>query len=134
MHAERERQMTETTAPRAAVPHSCTFPCQPPRGSLLKPGPCECGKSFERNKAENMLNNALKWMEATEPGGAPVFRIHTQWAVHWGGDALDDGIGFVEFYDGEEDAREHAAQYPDGAVAVSRTVISCPWVTGDGAS
>lgn len=126
--------MTETTAPRAAAPHSCTFPCQPPRGSLLKPGRCECGKSFERNKAENMLATALKWMEATEPGGTPVFRIATQWAVAWGSGNLNDGRGYVEPYDDAQDAGEHLAQYPDGVVAVSRTVISCPWLTGDGAS
>jgi hypothetical protein len=112
-----------------AAPHSCTFPCQPPRGSLLKPGRCECGKSFERNKAENMLATALKWMEATGPGGVPVFRVDTQWAVAWGArDGLNDGIGFVETYDDEQDAREHLAQYQPGASVVSRTVISLPWV------
>jgi hypothetical protein len=135
MHAERERQMAETVAPMTEAPHRCTFPCQPPAGSLLKPGPCECGKSFERNKAENMLTSALKWMEATTPGGADVFRISTQWAVAWGArDGLNDGIGCVETYDDEQDAREHVMLYEPGASVVSRTVISCPWVTGDGAS
>jgi len=122
--------MTETAAPEKVTPHRCSFPCQPPRGSLQNPGPCECGKTFERNKAESMLATALKWMAATEPGGATVFRISTQWAVAWGArDGLNDGIGFVEPYDDEQDAREHL--YQPGASVVSRMVISCPWAARD---
>jgi hypothetical protein len=29
-----------------ASPHECSFPIQPPDGSFLAPGPCECGKTF----------------------------------------------------------------------------------------
>ena len=57
-------------------------------------------------------------------GTAP--RVSTHWAVAWGSDNLNDGIGFAEHYDDEEDAREHLRYYEGGSV-VKRIVISLPW-------
>lgn len=47
--------------------HECSFPVQPPRGSMGAPGPCECGKTWERAQAERMLAEAVAAMNATEP-------------------------------------------------------------------
>jgi hypothetical protein len=58
-------------------------------------------------------------------GTAPL-RTSDQWAVAWGSDDLNDGIGRVDFYDDEEDAREHVGFYEGGSV-VRRTVVSLPW-------
>lgn len=48
--------------------HECSFPIQPPDGSMTAPGPCECGKSWKRSKAELLLAEASAAMKATEPG------------------------------------------------------------------
>jgi len=48
--------------------HECSFPIQPPDGSVTAPGPCSrCGKTWARSQAEQMLAEALAAMEATEP-------------------------------------------------------------------
>ena len=47
--------------------HECSFPVQPPHGSLDAPGPCACGKTWERAQAEQMLKEAVAAMNATEP-------------------------------------------------------------------
>ena len=47
--------------------HVCSFPVQPPHGTILDPGPCECGKTFARAQAEKQLREALAAMDATEP-------------------------------------------------------------------
>lgn len=47
--------------------HACSFPVQPPRGSFLDPGPCDCGKPFARAQAEQKLSEALAAMNETEP-------------------------------------------------------------------
>ncbi len=57
--------------------------------------------------------------------GLPL-RVSTHWAVAWGGGNLNDGSGYVELYDDEEDAREHVPFYKGGSV-VKRTVIALPW-------
>ena len=54
-------------------------------------------------------------------------RVSTQWAVAWGSADLNDGVGYVELYDDEEDAREHVPFYKGGGSVVKRTVISLPW-------
>jgi hypothetical protein len=51
----------------APSPHECSFPVQPPDGSFLAPGPCECGKTFARARAEEMLAEANAAMAATDP-------------------------------------------------------------------
>lgn len=54
-------------------------------------------------------------------------RVSEQWAVHWGSAGLNDGRGFVELYDDEQDAREHAKQYGDHGQAVRRTLLALHW-------
>ena len=54
-------------------------------------------------------------------------RVSTHWAVAWV-HGPNDGIGYVELYDDEEDAREHVPLYKGGSV-VKRTVIALPWET-----
>jgi hypothetical protein len=50
--------------------HECSFPVQPPHGSLHAPGPCGCGKTWERAQAERILEKAVAAMNATEPPGS----------------------------------------------------------------
>jgi len=54
-----------TTATGTA--HDCSFPCNPPGGTIFAPGPCECGKTYDRAQAETLLAEAVKAMNATEP-------------------------------------------------------------------
>jgi len=77
---------------------------------------------------------AARLKDLTEPGLLPASgpaRVSTQWAVAWGSENLNDGIGFVAQYDDEEDACEHVRYYKGGCV-VRRTVVSLPWVAVPG--
>ena len=47
--------------------HEHAFPVQPPAGTIWAPGPCQCGKTYERDRAERQLREAQAAMEATEP-------------------------------------------------------------------
>jgi hypothetical protein len=47
--------------------HECSFPVLPPLGSILSPGPCDCGKTWARSQAELMREMADAAMAATEP-------------------------------------------------------------------
>ena len=49
--------------------HECSFPVQPPEGSILSPGPCQCGKTFERDWAERRLRDAQAALDALEAAG-----------------------------------------------------------------
>ena len=72
---------------------------------------------------------AARLKDLTEPGLLPAAgpaRVSTHWAVAWGSENLNDGTGFVEQWDDEEDARGHVRYYKGGRV-VRRTVISLPW-------
>jgi hypothetical protein len=60
-------QRGEQMAAITRTVHECSFPVQPPRGSMGAPGPCQCGKTWERAQAEQMLAEALAAMNATEP-------------------------------------------------------------------
>jgi hypothetical protein len=64
------------------------------------------------------------WSFKVAYGAEP--RVSTQWAVAWGSENLNDGVGFVAEYDDEEDARGHLGKYKDGSV-VRRTVIALQW-------
>jgi hypothetical protein len=103
--------------------HQHSFPFNPPGGSFLSPGPCGCGKTYDQNNADARLAEALAVVAAAY-GVAP--RISTHWAVAFGSKKLNDGIGCVEYYDDEGDAREHLESYGDGRV-VKRTVIALRW-------
>ena len=49
--------------------HECSFPCNPPGGTMWAPGPCSiCGKTWDRAQAERMLAEAQAAMKAA--GGA----------------------------------------------------------------
>ena len=110
--------------------HRHSFPCNPPGGTFLNPGPCECGKTLAQDEADRALKTALDAVTAAY-GVRP--RVSEQWAVHWAGDDLNNGIGLVEFRDDEEDAREKLQFYGPGASVVRRTVIALRWepVTGE---
>lgn len=61
--------MAGETAPPGVTAHKCSFPVQPPGGSILNPGPCRtCGKTWPRYQAERAQKQAQAAMEAT--GGA----------------------------------------------------------------
>ena len=62
----------------------------------------------------------------SEEGATPL-RTSDQWAVAWGSEDVNDGIGRVEEYDDQEDAAEHLGLYGDGACVVSREVRWGPW-------
>jgi hypothetical protein len=53
---------TETTA-TAETTHEHSFPCQPPYGSIMSPGSCECGKTWALAQAEKAMAGALAAME-----------------------------------------------------------------------
>jgi hypothetical protein len=103
--------------------HEHAFPANPPGGTYLKPGACECGKTFDQARADEKLQQAIALTTAAY--GVPP-RVSTHWAVAWGSESLNDGIGFVEQWDDEEDARGHARYYEGGRV-VKRTVIALRW-------
>ena len=111
---------TETT-----TAHKHAFPCNPPGGTFLNPGPCECGKTCEQDEADRLLTMALEHVERAY--GVPP-RVSTHWAVAHGGENLNDGSGYVEPYDDEEDVRDHLEFYKGGSV-VKRTVIALRWET-----
>jgi len=49
--------------------HECSFPCNPPGGTMWAPGPCTiCGKTWDRAQAEKALAEAQAAMAATEAG------------------------------------------------------------------
>jgi hypothetical protein len=50
--------------------HKCSFPVLPPLGSILSPGPCDCGKTWDRSQAELMLAASVDAINATDPGGS----------------------------------------------------------------
>ena len=110
--------MTETV-----TEHEHRFPCNPPAGTLLRPAPCECGKTYAQDGADRALSRALRLVE--DAYGVPP-RVSEEWAVAYGSGALNDGKGYVELYDDEEDAREHLEFYESGSV-VRRTVIALRW-------
>ena len=112
-----------STTETAEAVHAHRFPCNPPGGTFLHPGPCACGKTCEQDEADRLLATALGHLERAY--GVPP-RVSTHWAVAWGSENLNDGSGYVEFYDDEEDAREHLGYYEGGCV-VRRTVIALPW-------
>lgn len=109
---------TETTQA-----HEHAFPCNPPGGTFWDPGPCQCGKTYDQNTADRMLREALEAVEVAY--GVPP-RVSEHWAVAYGSENLNDGSGYVEPRDDEEDARELAPYYEDGRV-VRRTVIALRW-------
>ena len=53
-------------------------------------------------------------------------RMSEQWAVAWGSGELNDGKGFVELYDDEQDARADLGFFKNGRV-VRRTIIALAW-------
>lgn len=110
--------MTET-----AARHKHRFPCNPPGGTFLRPGPCECGKTYDQNTADGLLTEALEAI--TIAYGVPP-RVREDWAVHWGSEDLNGGKGYVDIYDDEEDARDHQDLFRDSSV-VKRTVIALRW-------
>lgn len=51
--------------------HKCSFPCNPPGGTMWAPGPCTiCGKTWDRAQAEKALAEAQAAMAATEASHA----------------------------------------------------------------
>jgi hypothetical protein len=112
--------MSTTEAEEAAHKHA--FPCNPPGGTFLHPGPCECGKTNDQDEADRLLAMALEHVERAY--GVPP-RVSIHWAVAWGSENLNDGSGRVELYD-EEEVREQIPFYKGGSV-VRRTVIALRW-------
>jgi hypothetical protein len=105
--------------------HEHRFPCNPPGGTLARPGPCTCGKTYDQNTADRMLAGAL---EAVEVAYGVPRRVSTHWAVHYGSENLNDGSGYVDQCDDLDEARDHAQFFEDGSV-IQRTVIAFRWET-----
>jgi hypothetical protein len=103
--------------------HRHSFPVNDGTGTILNPGVCGCGKTYDQAAADRALTEALEAVAAAY--GVPP-RISTHWAVAWGSENLNDGSGYVEPRDDEDDARELAPYYEDGRV-VKRTVIALRW-------
>jgi hypothetical protein len=68
--------MTASTEPNGILaeapgggsrPHACSFPCNPPGGSFLEPGPCECGKTYAQGQADELLAAAAEAAAAAYP-------------------------------------------------------------------
>jgi hypothetical protein len=59
-----------TTGMAAVTPHECLFPVQPPAGSWLNPGPCECGQAWAQTPVGMLLATAAAYLPAT-PEGTP---------------------------------------------------------------
>ena len=55
----------------ATTEHKHSFPCNPPGGTFLHPGPCECGKTCEQDEADRLLTMALDHLERAY-GTVPV--------------------------------------------------------------
>src|ERR1700689_5388755 len=51
----------------AAIEHKHRFPCNPPGGSFLNPGPCECGKTYPQDEADRALTEASALVAAAYP-------------------------------------------------------------------
>jgi hypothetical protein len=119
-----------STAEQAEIPvtppgvHKHAFPCNPPGGSFLNPGPCACGKTYDQNKADVRLAEAVAAM--TQAYG-PAFRVGTGWCIAWGGEGANDCAGRLE-YDDEAEADE-MRQWIDGGIVARQTVIRLPWET-----
>ena len=103
-----------------ATTHKHRFPCNPPGGTFLNPGPCECKKTYSQDEADRFLAEGIV---ALLDAYGDAARVSTHWAVGYGPDGA-----YVELYDDEEDAREHVQFYEGGFVA-RRTVVSLPWET-----
>ena len=101
--------------------HEHSFPCNPPGGTLFKPGQCACGKTYEQDLADRTLTEALEAVTAAY--GVPP-RVSEHWAVAYGS---DDGTGCGVWYDDEEDAREHLEAHRPGSRVVRRAVIALRW-------
>lgn len=106
---------TETTAP---AEHKHGFPCNPPGGTYLNPGPCGCGKTYAQGRADEALSRAAALLLDAYGDAGPV---STHWGVGHGSD-----LASVLDYDSEADANEHASHLVRGFVA-RRTVITLPW-------
>ena len=84
---------------------------------------------FSREEITELVELAEQaWPGLAESVIAAVRQVRpsVQWAVAWGSTDLNDGVGYVEVYDDEEDAGDHVGLYPGGSV-VRRTVLSLPW-------
>lgn len=115
--------MTETTELTEAA-HRHSFPVQPPAGSLLKPGACDCGKTHAQHEADKALRTAVGLLIHAYGDAA---RVSEHWCVAWGGEDANDCAGHLE-YDDEAGAREMTRWIEDGFVA-RHTVIKLPWET-----
>ena len=60
-------EMFAAAAPAADHEHS--FPCNPPGGTFLRPGPCACGITFDHDQAQRQLREAQAALEALEGAG-----------------------------------------------------------------
>jgi hypothetical protein len=109
---------TETTQA-----HEHAFPANPPDGTYLRPGPCKCGKTYDQARADEALKRTLTLIAAAY--GVPP-RVGIHWAVAYGSEGLNDGVGSVLEYDDLESAREHV-RWTDGGVVAKRTVIALRW-------
>ncbi len=110
----------ETTAP---AEHKHAFPCNPPGGTFLNPGPCECGKTYAQDIADREFQTAIGMMAIAY---GQLFRVSTEWCIAWGGEDANDCAGRLE-YDDEAGARE-MTQWIDGGIVARQTVIRLPWV------
>ncbi len=98
--------------------HKHSHPVNRDGWTLWNPGPCECGKTHAQAEADKALAEAAAAATAAYGSAAPV---STQWAVAFG-----PGGAYVELWDDEDDAREHA-QFYDGGFVVHRQIVSLPW-------
>jgi hypothetical protein len=106
--------------------HRHHFPARSDDGQICtSPLSCACGKTYPQDRADRLLADTLRALERAY--GVPP-RVSTHWAVHYGSENLNDGIGYVELRDDEEDARELVPYYKGGSV-VKRTVIALRWET-----
>jgi hypothetical protein len=48
-----------STTDETTTAHKHAFPCNPPGGTFLNPGPCECGKTYAQNEADKALRHAV---------------------------------------------------------------------------
>jgi hypothetical protein len=80
-------------------------------------------KTRAQGEADRALADALEAVTAAY--GVPP-RVTTHWALAFGSENLNDGSGYVDPYDDEEDAREHLKWRSAGSV-VKQTVIAFRW-------
>jgi len=65
--------------------HEHSFPVQPPAGSVLNPGPCECGRTYKRHEIEEWLARALSALaelDAAEGCRSRVFQAAWPYKSH----------------------------------------------------